>query len=745
MPPLDNVSHRVTQGHFNCQLQRRIRPVADSIRRANVGLSRQPLPIHPLTLLLLSAINAPVSARRGGRSPAGAANAPRPCPSCLLTSSLTAVSNMQEDLVARTFPSFSAQRMALQAVHDAVRGSTFPLPGASASPRNRQGAAPPKKPAQGKGANAHGRKVGLTRAGAVRRDKKLNLGESPSEQVHGNTASRNPASMAGHAAASSGADAKESLQGPLKHPTGTHTSEFEAKQREEAARSVAADVIRPAVSPPPTRMPPGLARGRSAPVDGGRALPPATAPLPPCAVIDDALVAFLLVRPGRYLPDLMNFCADDPGDVPWLRSLFNAPADSKRGMGGWMASALIEHSLPDGTETLVIRRFGGKEVVISGDTPQAEERGKQRYFSLLTLSLLDAPLRQEAGNRALTFLQPNTFRLLSHPGVDGKPHLYLAYFLHRDASACSGVKAGFVELTSTAGGQFKVDDAVHASSIAGATLGALVASIEKFTGLRYCTTAGSSSDAVTPEPATNLFVDIDQTRSLKDPQRHLEFNDSLDPFSPVSVDVEGRALPLSLYRNSFTWVDDRLFYADEDGETGSLDFFRHRMSGDKHQLRCLADRDCRFARQHGLHAGVFYSAEDVMERLEQGGLVWMPGQQPYRSICSTQTGDRSARPGPPLLTLQPFEFSFRGGVLRYQDSGGPPGVLRFTQTYSHPVPRYTLDAPGDGAERLFSARNGLAIGRSYTESDIVWALTKEGYNEVDVAPSLSPTPSSMQP
>lgn len=737
-------SHYSKVGLFNRKIVQRAEPVADSLRRATAGLSRQRLPLHPLTLLfVLSATNAPVWGRRDERPPAGTTDTPRPSSTGLLSDSFTSLHNVAEPgayagrseyalpplegSVARAFPAVCAQRTARQAAQEGAQGSSFPLPGAAASPRNRQGAAPPRKPAQATGGNAK-KRSGVSRAGAVRRVKSQR-GESANERVHGNAASRNPAAMAGHAAASAGA-AKESMQAPLKHPLGKDQAEPKQRPRETGDRPGAADVIRPAVPPPSTRTASGPTPGRSSPTDAAGPPPLAPAGPPHCTIIDDALVAFMLVRPGRYLPDLMNFCVDEPGDAPWLTSLFDAPADSKRGMGGWMASMLIEQSLPNSTNTLTVRRFGGKDIVRTGDAPQAEARRDQRYFSLLTLSLLDAPLRREAGNRALTMLQPNTFRLLSHPGMDDKPHLYLAYFLHRDTSACSGVKAGFVPVTATTGGQFSVVDAVHASSIVGTTLGALVATIEKFTGLRYCASAGTSSAAVTAEPATNLFVDIEQTRSQEDPQRHLEFNDRLDLFSPVSIDVDGRALPLSLYRNSFGWSEDRLYYADDKGNTGSLDFFRHRMSGDRQQLRCVVDRDCRFARQHGLHAGVFYRAEDIMERLEQGGLVWMPGQQPDQSTCSAQPNKIASDTGPSSRVLLPFEFSFRDGVLRYQDSDGPPGALRFTRTLTRPAPRYRLHGSGDGPESLFSARIGLEPGRNYSEDDIVWALTKEGYNHV---------------
>lgn len=249
--------------------------------------------------------------------------------------------------------------------------------------------------------------------------------------------------------------------------------------------------------------------------------------------------------------------------------------------------------------------------------------GDERIFSLLTVSLLDDQLRPEASGWNPQFMPRNSFTVMQHTGVDGDDRLYLAYFLHRDQPGNSGVNAGFLEVEVSAAGQLSITDTAHGAAIVGDTLDLLVASIEKLTGLR-CTDSADHVLAGDVAPrARNLFVDIDETRSLH-AHHPLPLNRSLDPFSPVLVQAVGYPRPFTLYLGSFLALDDTILFADANGRSGALRYMADASTGGARALRCDTPDACTFAALHGLHSGRRYTVDEVAQTLQENGLLSMP-------------------------------------------------------------------------------------------------------------------------
>jgi len=620
-------------------------------------------------------------------------------------------------------------------------GSAWPLPSALATPGKKHGAAnPPVKAGQNAQGNVKGgtgthlqRSYAIRRKGTSPDDRRTSIRGGAALQPRGNAASRSPAAMAGHADS-----AKESMQSPLKHapagkiagwerrpsePQGKDTDVHEKTLAGQTASSLAA--LNGSVS--------SFAGTHASLQNTGINSAP---PLNECIEFDDIRVLSLLVRSRRYQPSLMHVCVR-PEDSPLFKEWVTLPANSHRGMGLWMVSEAIHDHVPQTLSAAPVRRLGARGEMELEGTPTLSSVGTDRVFTLLTMSLLDEPLRREAGGWELLRMQANSFRVLQYTGLDGLQHHYLAYFLHRESGDDGGVRGGFLEIWSDAGGMLGVEDQVHDISITATTLENLVLALQKLTGLNYIGAPGGATSRVTAGAAGNLFVDDDQILSTRSPQRHLPFNDTLHLFAPVMVEVPGRADPVPLYHNSFMLLDNVLAYADETEQGGLLYFGLHTVGGGARQLRCLTPPDCVFAARHGLLQGVFYTAERVVQTLSQRGLVslWHPeaDDMPVReniplpsAAPASSTESTTAYSWPALLPAR-STFTFRDGALHYVGDDGRKGMLAFEPVLQAHGTGYQLSRSLNYNQQAFAARNGFGPGIIYSEDDIDWLLGGQGY------------------
>jgi hypothetical protein len=502
--------------------------------------------------------------------------------------------------------------------------------GASASPRAGDGASHPHPRQHAAHAGARPASGGGERRSAPLRRPMTGGSLRGSGRRHGDSSQREPMHGYAQAAMAGYADGpKELLMSPVYPSTDEQTGGDPPGIR-----------LDPAVQPRAAAAPRGVAavgstqqRAGSGPVG---VLPQPRADHPSfarealavpvgtvdCLQVDDERVALLLVRQQRYRPPLMRFCIPS-SDTRWFKGLFGGSMSTSRGMERWMVSELVHEHVPHTLRPLSIRRHGGADEMLL-DTPSPWRwLGDERIFSLLTVSLLDDQLRPEASGWNPQFMPRNSFTVMQHTGVDGDDRLYLAYFLHRDQPENSGVNAGFLEVEVSAAGQLSITDTAHGSAIVGDTLDLLVASIEKLTGLR-CTDSADHVLAGDVAPrARNLFVDIDETRSLH-AHHPLPLNRSLDPFSPVLVQAVGYPRPFTLYLGSFLALDDTILFADTNGRSGALRYMADASAGGARALRCDTPDACTFAALHGLHSGRRYTVDEVAQTLQENGLLSMP-------------------------------------------------------------------------------------------------------------------------
>jgi len=463
-------------------------------------------------------------------------------------------------------------------------------------------------------------------------------------------------------------------------------------------------------------------------------------PVPECIEFDDVRILSLLVRSRRYQPTLMHVCVC-PEDSPLFKEWVTLPADSHRGMGRWMASEAIHEDVPHALRDTPMRRFGARGETVLESVPRLAAPGSDRVFTLLTMSLLDEPLRREAAGWDVSCMQANSFRVMQHKGLDGIERHYLAYFLHRESETQRGVRGGFLEVWSDTGGMLGVDDEVHDIRITAPTLENLVLTLQKLTGLRYIGARRSASSQAMASPATNLFVNDGQILAAQDPSRHLPFNHALQLFAPVMVELPGQSGSVPLYHGSFMLLDNVVAYADETGQGGLLHFARHIVGDGARQLRCLTPSDCAFAERNGLKQGVFHTAEQVRQALQQHGLISLHDPDAGDVIDREYTSHGSILPvrgasPTPTTTPDPWpeslpsrsSFSFQESTLHYVDHDGRSGVLVFEIMPKILPLRYGLPGPLSFEQHMFALRNEFVSGIGYSEEEIMYLLGRQGYN-----------------
>lgn len=276
------------------------------------------------------------------------------------------------------------------------------------------------------------------------------------------------------------------------------------------------------------------------------------------------------------------------------------------------------------------------------------------------------------------------------------------------------------------------DTAWFGAGIVGDTLDVLVASIEKLTGLRCTDSADHVLEGDMAPRARNLFVDIKETRSLQ-ADHPLPLNRALDPFSPVVMEAVGYARPFTLYLGSFLALEDRILFADANGLSGALYYIGGASAGEARALRCDTLDVCTFAALHGLQSGRRYTADEVVQALQENGLLSMPQEASAASYGDGRLyvqGDQAAAPAALMASSGPLPAStyvLDAGRVQYTDHDGRAGSLQLRCVDRWGDPRYRW--LGAGNERRFAARIRLHAGRDYTGADIRRLFEKDGFVE----------------
>ncbi len=228
-------------------------------------------------------------------------------------------------------------------------------------------------------------------------------------------------------------------------------------------------------------------------------------------------------------------------------------------------------------------------------------------------------------------LERNSFRLLGHTDLGGTTRIFLAYFVNRDGGAVPGVAAGHLEVFLDPQGQFAVEDVRTGLRLSAGSLEVLVEHLERITGCHHLpweeagadTSSSEEADTSAPQPARSLFVGREEMLSYSPPFDHLPFNDHLDFFDAITVQIDGSAQRQLLYRNSFTVIGNTVVYVDDMGRSGRLDLVLEAAGGTKGRLRCPTSLDVKTAAQLGFTQGGRYAMQDMKEILRAANMLYL--------------------------------------------------------------------------------------------------------------------------
>ncbi|MBD8637418.1 hypothetical protein [Stenotrophomonas sp. CFBP 13725] len=466
-----------------------------------------------------------------------------------------------------------------------------------------------------------------------------------------------------------------------------------------------------------------------------------------CLRFHDIDEARLQVGKMRFLPLQPAFCVPPDTRADFLDG-FDAAPSSRDAAASWMKFHAVHEDL-----AAAQRRAGASKYFGLGQIERAEPRdatalGDDALYALMTVSVLKDGELQRRQVTSAQVLARNSFRLLQHRAPSGLQKTFLVFFINAAASPCRGARAGFLEVTAAADGEYAVHDEVAGFGLSGSSLDALVEGAQKMSGCRFEATplpaAGSSGseEADLAVPARHLFVREQSTWCGNARYMPQVLNDDLPFFIARSVHVPGQADPTILYRNSFSLGTDILVHMDEHGQVGALPLQLSTSVPGRVMLRSPESAVTRrLMGLHDLHDGDQYLLLDLIERFERGGMSWIPGAMaaPCRQqddvevsgqaiACALMpaTTDRPASPpAPPPRSL----FVWADDEVRYVDHDGTPGTLYFLRSGMRA--RNLVLAPENDEDTLdFARRNDLRPHTRYAEDEVLWLLKGEGFERI---------------
>lgn len=493
------------------------------------------------------------------------------------------------------------------------------------------------------------------------------------------------------------------------------------------------------LAPPDTAAPPAWQ-------DTTPATEPSAEPLS-CLRFHDTGEARLQVGKMRFLPLQPAFCVP-PGMRADFLDAFAAAPSPRDAAATWIKT----HAVPEDL-TAAQRRAGASKYFGLGQIERAEPRdatalGDDALYALMTVSVLnDDQLRRRLVPSAQV-LARNSFRLLQHRAPSGLQKTFLVFFINAAASPCRGARAGFLEVTAMADGEYAVHDEAAGLGLTGSSLDALVEGAQKMSGCRFEATplpadgSSMSEEADLALPARHLFVREQSTWCGDARYMPQVLNDDLPFFIARRVHVPGQAEPTILYRNSFSLGTDILVHMDEHGQVGALPLQLSTSVPGRVMLRSPESAVTRrLLRLHDLHDGDQYPLLELIERFERGGMSWIPGDM--AAICRQQddvemSGPAIAcalmpaatdrPPSPPALPPRSC-FVWEDEEVRYVDHDGTPGTLYFLRSGTS-ARNLVLAPENDEATLDFARRNDLRPHTRYAEDEVLWLLKGEGFERI---------------
>jgi len=337
------------------------------------------------------------------------------------------------------------------------------------------------------------------------------------------------------------------------------------------------------------------------------------------------------MRKARHESQPLNYCVLDKDLDSFSASMETAMHD-EHGRDLWMVFSPVRHRIPAALRQLEVQRFNGLEQRgLDTVAHPPSVLGNCAVITPLTIALLGDHEQVRHTIPDIARLERNSFRLLSHTDLGGTTRIFLAYFVNRDGGALPGVAAGHLEVFLDPQGHFAVEDVRTGLQFSADSLDVLVEHLERISGCHHLPWEEAGADAssneevdtLAPQPARSLFVDREEMLCYSPPFDYLPFNDRLDFFDAIAVQIDGNAQHQLLYRNSFTVIDNTVVYVDDMGRSGRLTLVLDAVGGTKGTLRCPTWLDVNTAAQLGLTQGGRYAMQDMKDILHAANMLYM--------------------------------------------------------------------------------------------------------------------------
>lgn len=337
----------------------------------------------------------------------------------------------------------------------------------------------------------------------------------------------------------------------------------------------------------------------------------------------------------RFLRVDTDFCVRG-NETALFEAALTADGQTEGDAVYWMQSTAVRRALAPRLRTRQIRKYSGVGQLRRAESRDALPIGDDEIYSVLSISVLpDRAVRHHPVDDS-QILEKNSFRLMRVAGLDGAPRLFIAYFLNRAAEVCRGVKAGFMEIQTSADTPFSLTDDNGGWTFSSDSLPDFIIGIERLSGCRYLSAdgGGDALPAVTSLPAArSLFVREPATWCGKDDYDVQTLNEAMPLFTLRRLQLATRSRHVDLYRQSFMLLEDRMIYSDVEGRLHTVPLAREGGGQDACVLGHPDGAAARFLDAMGLRAGGRYQTLALVEQLESNGWTWMPTPPPLRAAA----------------------------------------------------------------------------------------------------------------
>lgn len=506
--------------------------------------------------------------------------------------------------------------------------TAWPFAGATAHPKGKgDGAPPPKKPLPPKKPSLpvgrpRSRSLPATRLGfTARRGSESQNAIRSANAIAGMGFSATAGASAGASASANGGAGgsvagveqnKEVMFPGLSRAVARHSRHPTQQARKATGKAASSPAGTAGIAAVGHRLRHGHGAGAraSAPADG----------TPACLRFRGADRARHLLEKSRFGAGEVRFCIP-AADTMQFQQAVDLPVPGNRWKAPWSISRPIREQYAPALQQAPIRRYNGLHQLRQAALRDGVAVGTDSIASVASISLVPRQQLLDHRMEADRVLEPNSFALVTHLELDGDPQHLIAWCVQRPLGVEAGIRAGWSVVESDDAG-FHLSDPDAGFTFASDTLRGLMEGIARVSGCRWMQAAdGALLDAPSGPPGTslNLFIAEESTQRARiDPVP--AFNPRMRFIEPTTVELSGGG-SFTLLRASFVVLENHVLARAADGGLHSLGLPAVAGEPGRHRLQTRSLRAAAFAANHGLSGQRSYRMEEVVDLLEQHGLV----------------------------------------------------------------------------------------------------------------------------